>query len=118
MDKKGALKIINDGETLRIEEIPKNLWEDKEIVLAAVKLDGMFLFYASDKLVKNKEIVLEAVKTSGLAIQYADKSLQKDINICCEAIKQDDCAYDYISDEIKKDPTILKTWAESINAHS
>jgi hypothetical protein len=78
----------------------------------------MFLFYASDKLIKNKEIVLEAVKTSGLAIQYADKSLQKDINICCEAIKQDDCAYDYISDEIKKDPTILKTWAESINAHS
>ncbi len=118
MDKKKALKIINDGETLRIEEIPKILWEDKEVVLSAVKLDGMFLFYASDKLIKNKEIVLAAVKTSGLAIQYADESFKKDINICCEAIKQDDSAYEHISDEIKKDPTILKTWAESINAHS
>jgi len=118
MDKKKALKIINDGETLRIEEIPKILWEDKEVVLSAVKLDGMFLFYASDKLIKNKEIVLAAVRNIGLAIQYADESLKKDINICCEAIKQDDCAYDYISDEIKKDPTILKTWAESLNAHS
>jgi len=29
MNKKEALKIINDGDTLRIEEIPKNLWEDK-----------------------------------------------------------------------------------------
>lgn len=118
MDKKKALKIINDGETLRIEEIPKILWEDKEVVLSAVKLDGMFLFYASDKLIKNKEIVLAAVRNIGLAIQYADESFKKDVNICCEAIKQDDSAYEYISDEIKKDPTILKTWAESINAHS
>ena len=118
MDKKEALKIINDGETLRIEEIPKNLWEDKEVVLAAVKLDGMFLFYASDKLMKSKEIVLAAVKTSGLAIQYADKILQKGINICCETIKQDDNAYDYISDEIKNDPTILIAKTDSLNAHS
>jgi hypothetical protein len=118
MDKKKALKIINDGETLRIEEIPKILWEDKEVVLSAVKLDGMFLFYASDKLIKNKEIVLAAVRNIGLAIQYADESFKKDVNICCEAIKQDDSAYEHISDEIKKDPTILKTWAESINAHS
>jgi hypothetical protein len=118
MNKKEALKIINDGDTMRIEEIPKNLWEDKEVVLSAVKLDGMFLFYASDKLIKNKEIVLAAVRNIGLAIQYADESFKKDVNICCEAIKQDDCAYDYIRDEIKKDPTILKTWAESINAHS
>jgi hypothetical protein len=118
MEKKGALKIINEGDTLRIEEIPKNLWEDKEVVLAAVKLDGMFLFYASDKLIKNKEIVLEAVKTSGLAIQYADESFKKDINICCEAIKQDACAYDYISDDIKNDPTILKAKTDSLNVHS
>jgi hypothetical protein len=78
----------------------------------------MFLFYASDKLIKNKEIVLAAVRNIGLAIQYADESFKKDVNICCEAIKQDDSAYEHISDEIKKDPTILKTWAESINAHS
>jgi hypothetical protein len=117
MDKKETLKIINNGETLRIEEMPKNLWEDKEVVLAAVKLDDMFLFYSSDRLIKNKEIVLAAVKTSGLAIQYADKTLQKDINICCEAIKQDDSAYDYISDDIKNDPTILKAKTDSLNAH-
>ncbi len=37
----------------------------KEVVLEAVKNNGMSLFYANSELRNNKEIVLEAIKDYG-----------------------------------------------------
>ena len=56
----------------------ENLKKDKEVVFAAVKLNGLALQYADESLKKDKEVILAAVKQNGLALQYADESLKKD----------------------------------------
>ena len=55
---------------------PKELKNDKKIVLEAVKQNGDALQYASEELKNDKEVVLEAVKRNRLALQYASKELK------------------------------------------
>jgi len=50
---------------LALEYASEKLKDDKEIVLEAVKQDGLALEYASEKLKDDKEIVLEAIKKFG-----------------------------------------------------
>ncbi len=51
---------------------------DKEVVIEAVKQDGLTLYYASDDLQDDKEVVIEAVKQDGEALYLASGRLQDD----------------------------------------
>ena len=42
--------------------------DDKDIILAAVKKNGVALAYVSERLTDDKDIVLEAVKNYGFAL--------------------------------------------------
>lgn len=50
----------------------KEIINDREILLEAVKKDGSALRYASEELKNDREIVLEAVKADG-KVQYASE---------------------------------------------
>ena len=50
---------------------------DREIVLVAVKANGMALKYAVNTLKKDKKLVTAALKEDGRALQYAHESLKK-----------------------------------------
>ena len=56
-------------------------WNDKEVVLAAVKQNGMALIFASEELKNDKEIVLAAVKQDEEAFLYASKEIRSKVKV-------------------------------------
>jgi len=65
----------------------KNFKDCKEVVLEAVKNNGIALQYALPVLQKDEEIVLAAVTKNGLALKFADPDLKKKFEIVDAAIK-------------------------------
>ena len=107
MDKKEALKIVKNRGT-DIISLPEKFIKDREVVLEAVKNNGISLFDATvdDKtFLKDREIVLEAVKSYGKALIDADvdKSFLKDKEIVFAALNSMhaiEAGVDYILDNI------------------
>ena len=66
---------------LPLQEVSKELQNDKDIVMAAVKHSGNALEYASKNLKNDKEVVLEAVKSDERAMVFASKNLKSDKDI-------------------------------------
>ena len=56
-------------------------WNNKNVVLEAVKQNGLALQFASEKLQDDKNVVLEAVKQNGWALQFASEELRNDKDI-------------------------------------
>ena len=87
MDKKKALEQIKWGKDeegndyFSLEDADEKLKADKEVVLAAVKQNGLALEYADKKLKGDKEVVLTAIKQDADAFIFADKKLKADKKI-------------------------------------
>jgi len=105
MDKKKALKIVGES-GFELENLPKKLKKDKEIVLTAVKNFGSALEYADDSLKKDKEIVLIAVKQDGTALEHSDDSFKKNKEIVLIAVEQNLDALKYADKTFKKNINI------------
>jgi hypothetical protein len=73
--------------------------------LAAVTNNGSSYFsalqYASDKLKDDKEIVLAAVKQNGMALEYASKLMQGDKEIVKFAVAKDKRASQFATNDFK-----------------
>ncbi len=54
---------------------------DREIVLAAVRQDGLALKFANPELRADREIVLVAVRQTRYAVRHADRALQNDAQV-------------------------------------
>ena len=65
----------------------KQLQNDKEVVLTAVKKNGLALDYASNAL-KDTKVVLAAVKQNGFALSYASLKLKADKDLILAAFKK------------------------------
>ena len=105
---KEKIKSSTDNEYI-LESLKANekLQDDREVMLAAVKVDGQALYYGSKSIRNDKEIVLEAVKKKGLILKYAS------YEIALAAVKQDKRALEYIaSEELKQDPDITILFTE------
>ena len=55
----------------------------------------------------NKDLVLAAVKVNGLELRYAKANLQSDKQVVMVALENDGEALEYIADELKDDPEVL-----------
>ena len=65
------------------------LKKDKEIVLEAVRSDGMALEFADDSLKKDKEIINLAVQNNNKSIIYSDIILKKDKDFIMELLEKE-----------------------------
>tara|TARA_B100000929_G_scaffold17903_2_gene13969 strand:+ start:366 stop:683 length:318 start_codon:yes stop_codon:yes gene_type:complete len=80
----------------------------KEEVLKCIKEgSGDALKGASVFLRANKDLVLAAVKVNGLELRYAKANLQSDKQVIMAALENDGEALEYIADELKDDPEVL-----------
>jgi len=70
-----------------LKSASNRLKDNYEIVLNAVRQEGVSLEYASDRLKDNREIVVEAIKNSEYAFRYASERLKNDISIILDAVK-------------------------------
>ena len=69
--------------------------DDIRSVLAAVKLNGLQLQFASDQLKSKREVVLVAVENNGWALQYAAVEFRKDFTVVLAAVRQKGTALKY-----------------------
>jgi hypothetical protein len=79
---------------------PRYIWENRKFMLEAVKLNGKTL--RKSHFCGDLEIVMEAVKHDGLALQYASYDLKDNKDIVLEAVKQNPEAIKFASKDIRK----------------
>lgn len=105
-DKEIVLAAVkNDG--LALEYACEELRADREIVLTAVKNDSLALRFACEKFKSDREIVLAAVKKNGYALEYASNKLKTDKEVVFVAIKDGWASLEYASDELKTDKNFV-----------
>ena len=108
-------KLVNDKDVILLLNnkgcaiIPKQLNNDKDVVLAAVKVDGDAIEYASDELKNDKEVVLEAIKNEhyGFVLKHVSERLKNDKEVVLAAVKHRDQALIYASEELKNDREVV-----------
>ena len=82
-EKKALIELVkySYGDIGLLSQYDIVFYDDNEVILNAVKINGCALGYASPRLRSNRNIVLEAVKNDGLAIKYANPSFYYDEEI-------------------------------------
>ena len=87
--------------------VSKELQDDKEITMAAIKKDGSALKHASKKLKNNREVVIAAVEESGWTLKYVSKELQADKEVVMAAVKHRGISLQYVSKELQADKEVV-----------
>eukprot|EP00930_Biecheleria_cincta_P044542 TRINITY_DN30649_c0_g1_i1.p1 TRINITY_DN30649_c0_g1~~TRINITY_DN30649_c0_g1_i1.p1 ORF type:complete len:987 (+),score=235.41 TRINITY_DN30649_c0_g1_i1:32-2992(+) len=98
-------------------EQPSAAWEDRQVVLAAVRRGGWALQYASEELCADREVVMSAVKQNGLSLQFACHELAADPDVVLAAIAQCGRALQFAADELKNDLSFVLS-AVQVNGHA
>ena len=81
--------------------VPDKYKSDKEIVKKEIlSMHPLQLKHVSDDLKADREIVMEAVKQNGVALRYAAAALKADLDVVFEAVNQDEKARQYASPSI------------------
>jgi tetratricopeptide (TPR) repeat protein len=80
---------------------------DRDVVLAAVALDGDALQYAAPALKADREVVLVAVAQSGPALMYASRSLKGDKSVVLAAVALDGLALRCASTDLRGDEEVV-----------
>ena len=89
-----------------------HLRADRDVVLAAITQNGIALKYARDELRADREVVLTAVQQEGLALYYASEALRADREIVLAAVQQDGRALKYASDDLHADHDVVLAAAQ------
>ena len=89
-------------------QLPKQMRADREIVLAAVELDGESLQWASEELKDDKEVVIASFRADssfkqGRCLCYASEELKDDKVVVLAAIFSFCTALEFASDTLKAD---------------
>ena len=93
---------------LALEHASAELKADRGIVMATVKQNGWALKHASDGLKANRDIVMMAVKGHGDALEYASNELKADRDVVIAAVQTSgEEAWHCASDEMQADPDVV-----------
>lgn len=89
---------IKKGKPLKSFE---KFYNDKEVVLTAVKYDQNALHNASKELQNDIEVVLASVQSFGSSLQYASPELRNDFEIAHLILQKNGKNLEYFSKEIR-----------------
>jgi len=91
-----------------LRNAPAEARADREIVLAAVELNGMALRWAAESLRADREVVLAAVATHGAALHFAADALRADREVVLAALRQSGgSALEDVAPSLKDDEEVL-----------
>lgn len=83
--------------------------DDKEVVMAAAETYGYAIDYASDRLKNDKETVLHFINNSQYRIlQYTSDKMRDDVDVVRAAVRKDPESMKYASERIQKNPGLLE----------
>lgn len=98
------LEVSNNGENL---QFLNSQWrKDKEIILAAVKQNGLSLYYA-DYHQNDDEVVRAAIEQEPESIQFANFRLRNDRELAKTIIKADPNCMEFLSKDIQNDKELI-----------
>lgn len=66
------------------------------------------MYFASKEMRDDKQAVLEAVKNKGIIVKYASTRLKNDIDIGVAAMTQNPKSYAFLGDALKQNQQILE----------
>ena len=87
--------------------------EDRDVVLAAVKQNGMALDFAGIWK-DDEEIVSSAVQKNGMALQFASERLKNTKEVTTLAVNSNPYAFEFASDELKDDEPYVREFSKLI----
>jgi hypothetical protein len=87
--------------------INRKMWNDRDFVLFAAKVDGLALMYANDEVCGDKEVVVAAVQRNSLVFLFASPKLQADKEVVLAAVRYSDFALKYASPELQVDEDVI-----------
>jgi hypothetical protein len=110
---KERIKILSDiRKGKMLDNYDEEVLSDKELMMEAVKVNGLNIQNVSESLVLDKDIVLESVKENGTAIKFVPE-FKDDIEIATEAVKSNGWSLEFLSNRLKNDETIVQYAIES-----
>ena len=102
---------------VELMDLSDELRADRDVVAAAVRLDGHALQHASEDLRGDRSLVLQAVRENGLALSHAAKELCEDEEVVLTAVQQNGMALQFTSSRFKASkPVVLAALAENPQA--
>mmetsp|Transcript_13785 Transcript_13785/g.26298 ORF Transcript_13785/g.26298 Transcript_13785/m.26298 type:complete len:299 (-) Transcript_13785:38-934(-) len=91
-----------------LQRCPENIRSNRELIITAVKRSGGEAFqFAADNLKQDREVVLEAVRVNGLALQYAANDVREDRAFMLEVVQIDGQALKYASERFRADREVV-----------
>jgi len=91
----------------KFRKVSKKLWEDRDFVMEAIKINPHALGSASPVLRIDPEIAFFAVERSSSTIIYVGKKLQDNKELVLKAVSKDGHVLAYISDRLKNDEDVV-----------
>mmetsp|Transcript_10114 Transcript_10114/g.22392 ORF Transcript_10114/g.22392 Transcript_10114/m.22392 type:complete len:373 (-) Transcript_10114:32-1150(-) len=105
-DRDVALAVVSwDG--MFLGRLPQTHHNDKAVVLAAVTKQGEALRFASGELRADRDIALAAMKQDGRALHYVSRALFADKDFALEAVKISGRLLSQASDELRADGEVV-----------
>ena len=81
---------------------PFEVWNDRAIVMEAVRKDGKVLEFVSPGLQADTGVVRAAVKQNGWALKYASEELKADWEVALDAVEQSNVAFIYVDADLRE----------------
>mmetsp|Transcript_83323 Transcript_83323/g.193595 ORF Transcript_83323/g.193595 Transcript_83323/m.193595 type:complete len:551 (-) Transcript_83323:90-1742(-) len=110
--RKEAVPALERG-VLELEELDKDLRACRDVVLAALQVDGHALAQASAELRDDREVVLAAVCESGLALRHAGELPRRDREVVLAAVLESGAALEFASHRLRSDGEVVLNAVEN-----
>ena len=92
---------------MALEYACPKLRENKSVVKAAIRQNGMALQFASMMLRDDGDVALIAVRQNGMALKYVSERLTKDVDVVLAAVRRTGLALRYASSEMRNDGEVV-----------
>ena len=92
---------------MALEYACPKLRENKSVVKAAIRQNGMALEFASNTLRDDVDVALIAVRQNGLALKYVSERLTHDLDVVLAAVRRTGLALKYASLEMRNDGEVV-----------
>ena len=107
-DREFVLSAIQAGVTDVLEFTDKTLRGDRDILLAAVTVDGMALEHASDAVKADRGVVFAAVQQDGWALKFANDIFRIDKPLVIAAVRQNPKTHLLADVSLRCDPDVRR----------
>lgn len=96
-----------DLDRCSLEDLPRSLRDDSDLVKDIVAISGEQLVFASKRLRNDPEIVLAAIQDSAAAFSFAAKELQQDRAFVIRALEVNAGVFRWLDANLQDDPELL-----------